>query len=733
MKDSRTPRLLVLAGFLAAVLIIYLGVLYNTQVLQHEDYLARSLHSIAKEETIDASRGIITDRKGRTLVSNDSVYDLTFDTSLLKAGQDQNEAILRLLELCREEGLTWTDNFPVSTSAPYLYRLEVMSSAQRSRFLTYIKSLKKASSLLGAYLVKHPELAETPEEDSGEETAPKKDGGDTALSAEAQGKALLNQLPVSAFTSQLLNAAGLTPAKLLELMQEDMEIPSHFSQKDTRSVLGVRYELALRRLNGYTDLVLAEDIDIELISVVTDGKYAGAKVSNSSVRKYRTSYAAHILGTVGPLYAEDMSNPLYADYPGDAIVGKSGVEAAFEKYLKGTDGKRVVSTNNEGKITGEYYEVEPKPGATVELTIDLELQQIVEDALAETVTRMNQEDGREDRGAAAVVEKVGTGEILALASYPSYDLSTYRQADVYAQLASDPAKPFQNRATSYPYAPGSTLKPLTSVAALESGVTTLTEKIRDTGWWSYPNDPTGSGTWCWFRSGHGLLNVTQAITNSCNYFFAEMGYRMGMDTLREYLTAFGLGEHTGIEIGDNAGTLPENETGHNYAPWAAYGQANQEYTPLQLANYIATLVSGGKHCQAHLLKAVKTYDNSDVLAVGNTTPDHTVEIHDSTLEAVKKGMLGYTQPGGMVYSYFKDCVVTAGAKTGTAQVGGKQTNNGVFVCFAPYDEPEIVVSIVIEKGGAGAALASTAVTILNAYFTADEIGTAILPENQLLP
>ena len=734
MKDSRTPRLLALAGFLAAVLLVYLGVLYNTQVLQHENYLAQSLHSIATEETINASRGIITDRKGRTLVSNDSVYDLTFDTSLLKAGQDQNEAILRLLELCREEGLTWADNLPISTTAPYLYKLEAMSDTQRSRFRTYLLSLKEASNLLGAYLLEHPELAEVPEEENGDGTASSKaENSSTTQSPETQGKALLKQLPLSAFTSQLLNAAGLTPARLLELMGKEMKLPSHFSQKDTRQVLGVRYELALRRLNGYTDYVLAEDIDIELISVITDGGYAGARISNSSVRKYETSYAAHILGTVGPLYAEDMTNPLYADYPGDATVGKSGVESAFEEYLRGKDGKRVVSTNSEGKITGEYYAVEPKPGATVELTIDLELQQVVEDALAETVTSMNLEDGRDDRGAAAVVEKVGTGEILALASYPTYDLSTYRQSAVYAQLAADPAKPFQNRATSYPYAPGSTLKPLTAVAALESGATTLAEKIRDTGWWSYPNDPTGSGTWCWFRSGHGLINVIQAITNSCNYFFAEMGYRMGMDILREYLTAFGLGEHTGIEIGDNAGTLPENETGHNYAPWAAYGQANQEYTPLQLANYIATLVSGGKHCQAHLLKAVKTYDNSEVLALGDTSPDRTVEIHDSTLEAVKKGMLGYTQPGGMVYSYFKDCVVSAGAKTGTAQLGGKQTNNGVFVCFAPYEEPEIVVSIVIEKGGAGAALASTAVKILNAYFTADEIGTATLPENQLLP
>ena len=732
MKDSRTPRLLVLAGFLAAVLLAYLGVLYNTQVLQHEDYLARSLHSIAKEETIDASRGIITDRKGRTLVSNDSVYDLTFDTSLLKADQDQNEAILRLLELCREEGLTWTDNLPISDTAPYLYKLEAMSSAQRSRFLTYVKSLKKASSLLGAYLLEHPELAETPEEDDG--AASQDSGsGESTLSPEAQGKALLDQLPAESFTSQLLNNAGLTPQVLMDLMAEELKLPSHFSRKDTRSVLGIRYELALRRMNGYTSLVLVEGIDIELISVITDGNYAGAKVSNSSVRKYATSYAAHILGTVGAIDSKEELAKLGEGYTLADTVGKSGVESAFEQYLKGTDGKRVVSTNSEGKITGEYYEVEPEPGATVELTIDLELQQVVEDALAETVTNMNLEDGRDDRGAAAVVEKVGTGEILALASYPTYDLSTYRRSEVYAELSADPAKPFQNRATSYPYAPGSTLKPLTAVAALESGATTLTEKIRDTGWWSYPNDPTGSGTWCWFRSGHGLINVIQAITNSCNYFFAEMGYRMGMDTLREYLTAFGLGEHTGIEIGDNAGTLPENETGRNYAPWAAYGQANQEYTPTQLANYIATLVSGGKHCQAHLLKAVKSYDNSEVVAVGNTQPLNTVQFSDSTLQAIKEGMLGYTQPGGMVYSSFKDCVVTAGAKTGTAQLGGGKKNNGMFVSFAPYDEPEIAVAIAIEQGDAGAALASTAVKILNDYFSADEVGTAILGEDQLLP
>ena len=169
------------------------------------------------------------------------------------------------------------------------------------------------------------------------------------------------------------------------------------------------------------------------------------------------------------------------------------------------------------------------------------------------------------------------------------------------------------------------------------------------------------------------------------------------------------------------------------APWAAFGQANQAYTPLQLANYIATLVSGGEFCQPHLLKAVKTYDNTEVVTVGETKPERVVSISDSTLDAVKRGMLGYTQPGGSVYNAFRNCVVTAGAKTGTSQLGGDQTENGVFVCFAPYDDPEIAVAIVIEHATWGANVASTGVEILNAYFSADTNTSSVTGENQLLP
>jgi len=686
-KQTNPRRLYILGGFLVAVLAIYVVVLFHTQYTEGEHYLEMSVRTITKTETIQASRGIITDRNGRELVSNRQTYNLTFDTNLLGKEDNKNQAILRLIQLCREQGLTWEDNLPVSNSVPYTYTVDNVSSPYDTWFNRFLQEKMELVS---------------------------------------------KDLATADLSSEMLNTAGLSANLLIKEMRELFAIPSDWNDADARAVLGVLYELTIRELIDSTAAyVMVEDINSSLVALINDGKYLGAKVVSATARQYETTYAAHILGTVGPLYRTDLDNPLYQDYPMDAIIGKEGAEQAFEEYLHGKNGVRVVSTNSEGKITGEYYKTEPQPGSTVELTIDLSLQQVSEDALAETIEKMNAEDGDESRGGAVAVVQVGTGEVLALASYPTYDLSTYRQD--FNELNGDPGKPFLNRATMSAYAPGSTLKPLTAVASLETGATTLTEKIRDTGSWYYPGDTSGSHANCWIGyPGHGLQNVTQAITNSCNYFFAEMGYRMGMDTLREYLSAFGLGESTGIEISETTGTLPQNETGRNYAPWAAFGQANQLYSPLQLANYIATLVSGGKHCQAHLLKAVKSYDNSQVLAVGNTAPANTVEISDSTLKAVKEGMLGYTQPGGMVYSYFKDCVVEAGAKTGTAQLGGGATNNGVFVCFAPYDEPEIAVAIVIEHGNAGAALASTAVKILNAYFTADESSSAVIGENELL-
>ena len=690
-RQTSPKRLYILAGFLLAVLAAYTWVLFDTQYNKGQYYLEQSVRTITRTEAIESSRGIITDRQGRELVANRQTYNLTFDPAKLERGEDENAAILRLVQLCRDQGLTWQDNLPLSRSFPYGYTLDGLSSTQLSRF--------------NIFLQKRMEL----------------------VSADLENKDL---------TAHMLTSAGLTSTLLLETLREEFAIPEIWSDQDARDVLGVLYELSVRQLINTTAYVMIEDVDSSLVALINDGAYQGASVVSASTREYRTDYAAHILGTVGDINPEEYQQLKDQGYAMDATIGKDGAERAFESYLKGSNGRRVVSTNSEGKITGEYYKTEPKPGDTVALTIDLELQKATEDALSATVSAMTEEDGVA-RGAGAAVIQIGTGDILSLASYPTFNLSTYRQE--FNDLAADPAQPMFNRATQGTYPPGSTFKPLTSVAALESGIITPSTTIQDKGRYTY-YAPTYQPK-CWIYPGsHGKINVSEAITHSCNYFFYEVGRLTGIQTINDYALAFGLGESTGIEIGDKAGVL----AGPDYAEragktWtdgqtisAAIGQSYNLFTPLQLANYTATLAGGGEHYQAHLLKEVKSYDNTRVVYTQPDTPLNTVEMSESTLNAVKKGMLDLTTRGSLA-GYFSSCVVSAGAKTGTAQITKDVENNGVFICFAPNEDPEIALAIGIEKGGSGSALASTAVEILNAWFTADEIGTAVIGENQLLP
>ena len=666
-------RVMILLGVFAAFLLLFGAVLYDAQILHGSENRARSISSNATSEVVPASRGIITDRNGKVLVSNRLAYTLVFDRSGFTDDAALNDAILRLIRLCQETGTGWNDTLPIR---------------QTGSFVRYTNDRSESFS---KYL-----------ED--------------------------NKLTVTAAGRQLI-------AELRELYHVDESL----SEKDARLVVGVRYELHSR--DSYT---FAEDVSSEVLSLITDGRYEGVSIHTASARVYNTTLAAHILGTIGPIWQEEWSSNEKTGYVGYAdkgysmndLVGKDGVEKAFEEYLRGTDGRRLITTDEGGKLTGELYTREPQPGGTVALTLDIDLQADVERALAETITGMIDEDSNERGGAAAVVS-VGSGEVLALASYPTYDLSTFNED--YDELVADERLPMFNRATQGIYAPGSTFKMCTAVAALESGIITPSSIIQDRGIYTYYRDPQPM---CWvYRQGgstHGRINVTQAITESCNYFFYEVGRLTGIRTLDSYASQFGLGQSTGIEIGDSSGVLasPEWADSHNQE-WtdgqtitAAIGQSYNLFTPLQLANYIATLVGGGEHYQAHLLKNVKEYDNSRLLYVYGDEPLNTVEMSDSTIEAVTKGMHELTVSGGVAFA-FRDCVVSAGAKTGSAQVG-TDIANGVFVAYAPYEDPEIAVAIVIEKGGSGAALATTAVEIINSWFSHAQDDSAAMGENTLL-
>ena len=662
-------RLIALGGLFAVFLFWFIATMFRAQIVHGDDYRAQSVRTNASVETVDASRGIITDRNGKVLISNRAIYTLEFDPSLVPA-EALNDAILRLLALFAQQGVTQRDLLPISQTTPFSYD---STPAQGRKLIKYLSGEKWINPALVT-----------------EENYP-------------------TTLPAPALFARLRSEYGVDPT---------------WSDAQARALVGMRYSLAVTKLDGYASFTCASDVDVALISLIKDGGYEGVKVGTASERVYETDAAAHILGRVGAIQNWDD----YKDkgYAMNDLVGLDGVEYAFESYLRGKSGKRVVTTNAEGKLTAEFYSVEPQPGGTVALTLDIDFQQSVEEILDHTVSALTAEDGVA-RGAAAAVVQVGTGEVLALASNPTYSLKTFYED--YASLLDDPLTPMLNRATNGTYPPGSTIKPLTAVAALESGVTTPSERIFDTGKWYYPGY-AASYTWCSNHAGHGYQNVTAAITNSCNYYFAEMGYRLGMEQLNRYFTAFGLGEHTGIEIGERTGTLPTQEQGHDLAPWAAYGQANQLYTPLQLANYIATLVGGGTRYNAHLLKSVRKYDSPTLVYLYDEPPAETISIAPANLAAVMRGMLDLTTKGS-VSPYFKDCVVSAGAKTGTAQTGTSKSNS-VFVCFAPYDNPQIALALVVEKGGTGGSLATTAVEIVNAYFSSATVTTGITGENTLL-
>ena len=434
---------------------------------------------------------------------------------------------------------------------------------------------------------------------------------------------------------------------------------------------------------------------------------------------------------------EDLSG--YHYYQLNEQVGKDGVELAFESWLRGREGTRAITTDQNGKITSELYTIDPQPGGTVALTIDIDFQAKVEAALANGVEAARagaKNDEERERmktiGGAAAVVSVKDGEILSLATYPSYSQRTYQED--YGTLSQDPAAPYTNRAVNGAYTPGSTFKPMTAAAALESGIIDPKTKINATGHWTYPGDPNSyANCWLYNSSGgrHGKINVSEALTVSCNYFFAEMGYQLGMERLNEYAAAFGLGEHTGIEISERTGARHENTPGEDQSPWAGFGQAQQVYTPLQLANYIATLLRGGQRLDAHLLRDVTSYDGGAVLYTHQPEILADLSLSEETLTAVKKGM-GDLVTTGSLAGEFKNCTVTAGAKTGSAQVGDV-VPDGVFVCFAPFEDPEIAVAVVIEQGRSGAALAPIAVQILNDYFTPGDTGYTVVPEGTLLP
>ena len=749
---------------LALLLTFLCSNLYSIQYTNGPEYAAQAVARVAEVEDVPTSRGLILDRNGKVLVSNEISYQVTLDMSRMGEPEERCANLLSLIQVAREEGVAWADTLPISASAPFTYTEEhpfyTASTNEAGEPEYQMTRLGRLAVYMG-WIEDPEELAEgeVPEQDAAEQEEPGLwDRLLTLVGLRKQEEPREEPQPYRLPTAEELlgemcrdldiKGQGAVDEKAARAAGETVPTLNlgDMDPGDARAVAGVLYELYYRsRIADWPPYYFAEDVDVDFITRVKELNLRGMEIETASVRKYETEYAAHLLGYTGAITKDTW--PSYQEKGGynmNDTVGVSGAEAAFEEYLHGTPGQQALERNENGKIVSAQWltdeetgeSLAPQPGSNVFLTIDLGLQQKVEDTLAARVPGLS--DTVE--GAACVVEDVRTGEILASASYPTYSLPDFRKD--YNSLLDDPLKPLNNRAFSGLYPPGSTFKMISAIAGLEEEIITPSTIIRDEGQYTYWPTPQPK---CWiyrqYGRTHGPVNVSDAIEVSCNYFFYDVGRRVGIEKLDEYAAKFGLGQKTGVELSEAAGVVASPEFTESLGgKWyegnvlsVAIGQESTQVTPIQLANYISTLANGGTRYTTHLLKTVKSGDFSQVSYAAEPEVAGTVEMKPENLAAVTRGMHSMTTGEGSLARVFQDVPVQVAAKTGSAQVNGQSNSNAVFVCYAPYDDPQIAISIAVEKGGSGSSLASIAAEILQYYFTAQDGQGQIPAENTLVP
>ncbi|MBR2447711.1 MAG: penicillin-binding protein [Clostridia bacterium] len=486
-----------------------------------------------------------------------------------------------------------------------------------------------------------------------------------------------------------------------------------YSKSEQRKIMGVRYSMQIADFSISYPFTFAEDISTELMRKIAESSYAlkGVTIEVAPFREYTdTTLAVNLIGTVGPIFQEDWESYKEKGYSYNDKVGKSGIEKWAEEYLRGIDGEITYYLNSKGDIISSEITKEPIAGKTVMMSLDKNLQKKTQESLKEKVKSLQKQGGTCKAGCAVAID-IDTGKVLAAANYPTYDSATMSQN--YDKLQSDPAKPLVNRAFQGVYPIGSTIKPAVAVAAMENGLYKAGETVRCVQTYDYFADYKPK---CLHY--HGPIALNNALALSCNYFFFEMGKRVGATTLTDYYKQFGLGVKTGVEVDDSRGILlePDNDNVGGTTLQISIGQMNA-FTPLQLANYVATLSNGGTHYKASLINKIVSYDFSSTYETVSPHVVNTVDISSPTLKAVKKGMLSVTEDG-TGQAALGDYKIKVGGKTGTSQVNGA-ADHSIFIAFAPFDNPEIAISVVLENGSSGFTAGSIVRDMLDAYFFTD--------------
>ena len=668
------------ATALLLIMVIVLGIfsvrLFQIQIVQGEEYAKLADESYKTSVSIAASRGEIVDCNQVPLVSNRTSYAVTLDYNY----------------------------FPHGNSAEKL-------KEQNDCLLRLVRLLQANSEEWTDTLPITHTQPYAFEED--------RDSGITRLK------------------KMLRMANYATAAQCLEQMVKKYQL-TDYAVEDQRILAGIHYEMESAGFSAKVSYTFAGDVSSTVMYQILENgtQFPGVDVVTVPVREYVSgTTACHIIGTVGPIYAEEYADLKDKGYSYNDILGKSGIEAAAEDYLRGTAGKRVLSKNSQGVVTSEIEELAPEPGQTVVLALDSRVQQAAQNALNEKITSLRATGtagkGKDVKSGSVVVLDIHTGGVITCASWPDYDLSTY--SSNYNELIADPDNPLFNRALNGAFPCGSTFKPGVALAALTDGIVSANEAINCT--YTYEYYAPSYRPKCMSR--HGSLKVGTAIEKSCNYYFYEVGRRMGSG-LFSYLTLYGFGQKTGVEIGESSGIQQTPEymrsiggtwVGGDYLQ-LAIGQRGS-YTPIQLAAYAMMIGNGGTRYKTHFIKSVRSYDGKSETVMPAEVAAK-VEWSQSAMDAVQQGMIAVGKTGTARAS-FASAPYSVACKTGTAQTGiSGQSDHGTFIAYAPADNPEVAIAVVAENGTSSAS-AWIARQVLDAYFAAKETGEGITPNGVLLP
>lgn len=683
MYNNVGTRFNILMVIVCIIGIVFVCQLFNLQIVNGESYRQQSENRLVREIKVTAPRGEIYDRYGKLLVTSVTGYNVNlYYTKISKV--KLNEVLLKLANILVKNNDTYSNNFPID--------FETMAFN-------------------------------------------KSDEG-------AKNWKLSNKISGDASVEEVIEFYK----KKYEIQYEDIN--------DVKKVIALRYEIATKGYSSFKSVVLAKEISNESMLEIEErgNELSGIVVTTYPIRKYLTqNVASHIIGYIGRIGSNEYKKKKDLGYNQNDMVGKSGIEATFEDFLRGKDGVLRLEMDSEGRVTDKEETVESEMGSSVILTIDLDLQTKAEEVLEKYIKKIQTggfaEKCEDAKAGALVVLDVKTSEVLALASYPEYNPDEFTDgisASEYKKYFENKDMPMFNRAIQGTYSPGSTFKMVTTIAAIESGTIGIREQILTKGVYDKGHKPA---CWIWkgYRTNHGLVDAEKALKVSCNYYFYDVSYRMGIDTLSRYASLFGLGTRTGIELpGEVSGTLASreyiqklNEKDGGKRQWmisdtlsAGIGQSYNSFTPIQMAYYIATLANGGIKNDLTILRDVVDSSGKDVSTNNvNAIVDKKIDkpdinlgnlgISKETINTIFEGMRSVTgETGGTAYSTFKSFPIEVAGKTGTA-TASSGSDHAWFVGFAPYHDPEIAVVCVIEHGGHGAYTAPAVKEVMEEYFGYD--------------